>query len=48
MPDIQSIAALVIVLATAVIFVARSFQNTKGSCGGGCGCPVGTRVKSGK
>lgn len=44
--DVQSIAALAIVLLTLGIFVWRAFRVKKAGCGGGCGCPMKPNQKA--
>jgi hypothetical protein len=38
-PDLQSFAAIAVVVATAGVFLYRAIRVKKTGCGGGCGCP---------
>jgi hypothetical protein len=45
-PEIQTIAALVIVAAAATWLVVRFFRKEKNACGHDCGCPsAGIKAK---
>ncbi len=44
--DPQSLAALGVVIVTAVIFMLRLLKASKSSCAGGCGCVLKPNQKA--